>query len=121
MTETLIALGQQLAGTVLPGLVTVIAALVAGLLVQQLRKLNVQVTAEQEKRLRLVVEDAIRAVEEAARRNPTMTSSAKEALAKHMLTERLKVNVPGEQLRIAIDAALPKVRMQLAGEPPPHP
>jgi hypothetical protein len=119
--DVLIALGHQLAATVLPGLVTVIAGLVAGVLVQQLRRANVQVTKEQEERLRLVVEDVIRAVEEAARRTPTMTSTAKEALAKHMLTERLKVNVPGEQLQIAIDAALPKVRTQLAGEPPPHP
>lgn len=115
--DTLIPLGKLLAETILPPLITVIAGLLVGVLVRQLQKLGVTVTKEKEDRLRLVVEDAVRAVEEAARRNPRMSSSGKETLAKQLAVEQIGSAVPAERLQLAIDAALPKIRMELAGQP----
>lgn len=115
MGEVLGWLGQQLLQVVLPTLATAIAGLLVGLLTKYLKKINLEVTIEQEERLRKIVEDAVKATEEAARR-ATMSSAHKDDLAQRIVRTQVP-DIPPHKLRVAIDAALPEVRKQLAPVP----
>lgn len=104
------AFGTQFLETVLPLLATAIAGLVVGILVRYFKKLGLDVTDTQQGQLKTIIEDAIRAAEEAARRAPTMmTSENKAALASEIILSQ-RPDLDPVSLSLAIDAALPAVR-----------
>lgn len=116
------AIGNALLEFVLPTLATAIATLVVGILTRFLKKQKIDITDAQQKRLKEIVEDAIKAVEEAARRQ-TMTSAEKEHMAKQIILERTAaepgVPVPdAEKLSHAVDAAMPEIRKRLEPSTP---
>lgn len=114
-------LGQTLLEVVLPSLATVIAGLVIGLLSRYLKKVKIELTAEQEARLRAIVEDAVKATEEVARRQATagtvMSSRDKDSMTATAVLNAMP-DLPAGQLRTAIDAALPEVRKRLEPSTP---
>lgn len=107
------AIASKLVEIVLPTLATAIAGLIVALLSKYLKKVKIELTVEQETRLRQVVEDAIRATEEAARRQAAkgirMTSHEKEQLTARAVLQKMP-DVPAGQLKLAVDAMLPEVR-----------
>lgn len=122
MGDILGAIGNALLEFVLPTLATAIATLVVGILTRFLKKQKIDITDAQQKRLKEIVEDAIKAVEEAAHRE-TMTSAQKESMAKQIILERTAaepgVPVPEpEKLSHAIDAAMPEIRKRLEPSTP---
>lgn len=106
------ALGMKILEVLLPSLATLIGGLVSALLAKQLRKAGLDLDEKQQAALRQIIEDAIKAAEEAARRNPTMTSEEKRSIAASIVAAKVpKLNQV--DVSLALDAALPEVRAQL--------
>jgi len=116
------SIGKGLLELVLPGLATVIAGQVVALLRRLAKKQGLAITEAQEERIRKLVADVLRRVEEAARRQH-MTPEAKRTAATDGILRELAHETPGlepptrETVGKMIDSMLPKVRAEL--EPPP--
>lgn len=102
-------IGEQLLQVVLPGIGTVAAGLAVALLKKQLAKVGLDVSEKQETRIRQVVHDAIVRTEEAARRDPTMTSADKAEYTERTVREKMP-ELPPAVTRDMIDALLPIIR-----------
>ncbi len=118
------AVGKGLLELVLPGLATVIAGQVVALLRRLAKKQGIAITDAQEARMRKLVADVIRRVEEAARRNPAMTADQKRTAATDGILRELSGALPEgsetptrETVGKMIDSVLPQVRAEL--EPTP--
>lgn len=107
--------GSQLLELVLPALATVIAGLVVGLLRKMLKKLQLELTAEQDTRIRQLVADAVRTVEERSRRDG-LSSREKADAAMAIVADQVP-QVRALDVQRMIDAALPGMRKE-AGDPP---
>jgi hypothetical protein len=105
-------LTEALVRDVLPILGTAIATLLVGVLTRFLKQQKIEITAAQEERLRELVRDAVKAVEEQSRRQP-MTSPQKAVAAAQIVLDQAPHEIPPDKLRVAIDAALPDMREQL--------
>lgn len=109
----LAALGGLVIKGILPGLATLISGLVVGLLNKKLKQAGIELDDKQQARVRQIVEDAIKAAEEAARRKANtsqpMTSDAKRDLAVAIIKSKIPQLDPLD-LALALDSALPKVR-----------
>lgn len=113
------AIGKGLLELVLPGLATVIAGQVVALLRRLAKKQGIAITEAQEERMRKLVADVIRRVEEAARRQP-MTAEQKRVAATDGILRELTRELPvgseaptRETVGKMIDSVLPKVRAEL--------
>lgn len=118
------SIGKGLLELVLPGLATIIAGQVVGLLRRLAKKQGLAITEAQEERIRKLVADVIRRVEEAARRNPTMTADQKRTAATDGILREIALEVPPgndpptrDTVGKMIDAMLPKVRAELEATP----
>lgn len=94
---------------VLPSLATAISGLVLRLLSQQLKKVKLELTAEQQAQIAKLVEDAVLAVEELARRNPGIGGEQKAELAAGIVQEKYP-DLPRAVVDRLIDAALQRTR-----------
>lgn len=101
---------------VLPTLGTALSGLVLRLLAQQLKRVNISLSADQEERVKQLVKDAVMQVEEIARRTP-MSSPQKQQMAEEIVAAKLPKLLPAE-MRSTIDAVLPEVRRQLTPSNP---
>src|SRR5688572_9826093 len=114
-------IAKQLVELVLPGLATAIGGMVVALLSKYLKKVKIELTAEQEARLREIVADAVRSTEEVARRQAKvgvpMSSDEKDDMTAATITAKMP-DLPPLELRNAIDAALPQVREELRPSTP---
>jgi hypothetical protein len=81
-------------------------------LTRKLKQLGLELDAQQANKLTGIVGDAIRAAEEAAHRSPNMTSTAKRDLATAIIQEK-EPTLDKSTIGMAIDATLPKVRLEL--------
>lgn len=120
LTNGLISLGGWLLQAILPTLATAGAALALRLLQQQLKKAGLDLTEKQAEAFRKLVENAIVAVEELARRralsgDPMPPLEKRDAALGKILDARPDVSpeVAGEVL----DQMLPKVRQILTATP----
>jgi hypothetical protein len=117
------AIGKGLLELVLPGLATVIAGQVVALLRRLATKQGIAITAAQEERLRKVVADVIRRVEEAARRQHMTPDQKRTAATDGILRELAGVMPQGseaptrETVGKMIDSVLPTVRAELEPRP----
>jgi hypothetical protein len=102
-------IGLSLLQVALPGLGTVISGMVIALLSKNLKKAGLQLTAEQQTQLQGLVERAIRAAEEAARRNPNLSGDDKSVIAQTIIRTQMP-QLPPAAVREAIDSTLPKLR-----------
>lgn len=102
-------IGEKLIEVVLPMLATTIASLVVGLLAQLMKKNGLELTKEQEEKLKKVVIQAVKATEEAARRAP-MSGAEKRHMASELITSQLPEADP-LKVHVAIDAALTDERI----------
>lgn len=106
---------SALVNVALPVLATAIAALVVGIAKRYLTRLGLELTAEQDRRLRELVAEAVAAVEEMARRKDDLKGEDKREQAKALILDRLlsepDVVVPSAgAVDKAIDAALTRAR-----------
>jgi len=108
--------GGQLIALALPILATIIAAQLVKLLQRQLKRIKIELTTEQEDRLKVVAHDAIMAVEEAARRS-AMSPAAKKDMAVNKVIAKLP-HVAEEAAHEAVDAQLPVARAKLVPATP---
>lgn len=120
MGGLLAGVGLQLVHLVLPSLATIISGLIIALATKQLQKLGIQVTNEQDARLRQLVRDGILAAEEAAHRIPSLTSEEKRAIAVNTAAARAPETSLAAVNR-TIDQTLPLVRKELEKPAPPKP
>ncbi len=102
---------------VLPAVGSALSALALRILNQQLKRVNISLTSEQEARVRELVRDAVLQVEEIARRDKSLTSADKASLAEDLVKSKLPDLSTAEAQR-QIDAVLPEVRKQLAPSTP---
>lgn len=105
------AFGKMLLSTVLPVIGTAIGGLVVGILGKQLKKVGLDLSVQQERRLHELVIQAIQATEEAARRR-SMTSGEKANYATNLIAAA-RPDLPLQDIRLALDSALPEVRLVL--------
>jgi len=110
-------IGAQLLHTVLPSLATIIAGYIVALAAKQLKKLGIELTNAQDERLRQLVRDGILAAEEAAHRNPKLTSVEKNAIAVNQAAAR-SPETKLDTVKRVVDQVLPEVRVEL-GKPQP--
>lgn len=109
-------IGAALLKAVLPVVATVASGYILRLLHVQLKKAHVELTAEQEQQIADLVEHAVLAVEEQARRNPRLKGTTKEQMATNIvLTER--PDLPPQVVKETIDAALARLRPTLEAPP----
>jgi hypothetical protein len=102
------SLTGPLVGILLVPLIGVLVALGA----RQLKKVGLELTAAQEARLRQLALDAVRAIEEQARRTPTISSTEKAHKATTLVLTAAPEANPA-RVKTLIDAALPVVRAEL--------
>lgn len=106
---------------VLPSVGTAISGFVLRLLQQQLKRVNISLTAEQLAVVKDLILDAVMQVEEIARRVP-MSSPDKEAMATSIAQRKMKdLKMPemtGTEVQKTIDAVLPEVRARLVPSTP---
>ena len=109
-------LGRQMLTVLLPTLATAIGGMIMALLKQQLTKQGLQLTAEQERRIDQIVSDAIRIVEEEARRQTDkMPGPQKAARAEQIIRQKLP-DLSDDRLRQVLDRNLPLVRRNLEAD-----
>jgi len=117
------AIGKGLLELVLPGLATIIAGQVVALLRRLAKKQGIAITEAQEARIRKLVADVLRRVEEVARRQRMTPDQKRTAATEGILRELAGEFPPGtepptrETVGKMIDSMLPQVRAEL--EPPP--
>lgn len=99
---------------VAPPLAALIATLLVAVLKRYLSKLGIEIDAVQETRLKELAKDAIRAAEEAARRQPTMSGVDKKKVASEIVQDA-RPDLSLDQVHLALDANLPDVRAELKG------
>lgn len=105
--------GQLLLTSVLPGLATAAGALLIGLLQRQLKRAGIELTEKQTEQVRRLVENAIVAVEELARRRALAgqpldsDEKLKETLVRVLIQ---RPDLHEQDVKDTIDAMLPKVR-----------
>lgn len=116
-------IGKGLLELVLPGLATVIGGQLVALLRRLAKKQGIAITEAQEDRVRKLVADVLRRVEEAARRQAMTPDMKRTAATDGIMRELAGVYPPGyepptrETVGKMIDSILPKVRAEL--EPMP--
>jgi hypothetical protein len=125
------SIGKGLLELVLPGLATVIAGQLVALLRRLAKKQGIAITEAQEERIRKLVADVLRRVEEAARRQPMTPEQKRTAATDGILRELAGTTHAGldppnrETVGKMIDSVLPKVRAELEPAPvilvPPAP
>lgn len=81
MSDFLGSIGAGILHIVLPSLATVIAGFLMVILKRVAAKYGIEVTEKQEERLKQIVVDKIHATEEVARRDKTLSSEEKKAIA----------------------------------------
>ena len=116
MFDWLVPFGDMLLQIVLPSLATIVGGMIVGLLNKQLKKAGIELTQAQQDRVKELIQDAIRATEEAARRE-SMTSEEKRAKAIVAATLAITSapsipDMPREEIEAALDSQLPIVRKQ---------
>lgn len=111
------SVGQHVLQAVLPSLLALIGSMIVAVLIRLFTRLGFEVSAANADRLKVIVEDAIHAAEEAARRNPSMTSTQKAVYAENLVTAQ-RLEMSSAEAKRAIDAVLPKVRAQLTPSTP---
>jgi hypothetical protein len=116
--EFLGGFGLQLMHLVLPSLATILSGLIIALATKQLQKLGIQVTNEQDARLRQLARDAIMTAEEMAHRHPELTGVEKNAIATNQVVSREPTINVATAARV-IDQQLPLVRKELEQSPTP--
>lgn len=119
MDTLLTHVGQVLLDTVLPPLATAVAALAVAVLARYTKKLGLDLTAQQEARLRVLVADTVKRIEEQARRAP-MSSQQKATRAIGAIA-RQRPDLSDAEIRDTIDAVLPDVRATTTAPVPRHP
>lgn len=112
MFEWLPQFGDMLLQVVLPSLATIVGGMIVGLLNKQLKKANLELTEAQQERIKELIRDAIRATEEAARRQ-AMTSAEKRSKTVEAIA-RTVPELPTAEISTALDAQLPIVRKDIA-------
>ena len=118
MGDMLVTVARQFGEVLLPPLATAIAGLLVAYLAKALKKAGLELTNAQDERLRQLVRDGILAAEEAARRNPNLTSVEKKAIAVNQAVARAP-SVKVETASRVVDQVLPEVRAQLRDSPRP--
>lgn len=114
--DLLAHLGLKVGEILLPTLATAIASLLVALLTRKLQSAGIQLTEQQQQQLKVLAADAIRAAEEASRRDPTLNGADKTALATATIAEKRPDLKPAE-IQHVIDATLPIVRPMLTPKP----
>lgn len=115
------AVGDLLRELVLPSLATLIGGLVVGLLAKYLKKAGLELTQAQQDRIRALITEAIRATEEASRRE-AMTSEEKrtrtiDAARTAITLDPALPDLSREDVAEVMDAQLPLVRKEQVGVP----
>lgn len=124
MFEWLAPFGDLLLQIVLPSLATIVGGLIVGLLNKQLKKAGIELNQAQQDRIKELIQDAIRATEEAARRG-SMSSAEKRTMTLEGATEAIAQDATVPTLAVPIigtivDSQLPLVRAQLMPQVPPQ-
>lgn len=99
----------KLLEVVLPPLAAIVATQVLVLLQRLLKRVNLQLTADQDAQIKRIVIEAISRAYEFARRDPAMTNEAKRAMAAAEIQQALP-NHSEQQVSDLIDRHLPEAR-----------
>jgi len=108
-------IGHALWDAVLPSMATVIAGMLMLVVKRFLAKQGLDLTEKQEQRLKEIVVDKIHATEEAAHRDPSITSQDKKAIAVNdaIVEATMDPGIPNpsvEKVSKIVDSELNKVR-----------
>jgi len=113
MKGLLAMFGTQLLQFALPALTTALAGAITGLVARKFKQAGIELSQAQADKLAAVVEKALHAVEEVARRNPHMTSADKQRMAEGIVAAQFP-NLDPMSARLAIDAGLSDLRSRTA-------
>lgn len=117
LNHLLTAAGLKLFEIVLPALATALAGLLVVFLTKKLQSIGITVDQQQQQQLKELATHTVIALEEQARRSSMLSGEAKDAIAIATVQKKLP-NATPEDVRMAVDAALPKVRAVLAPATP---
>lgn len=111
------AIGGKVLEVLLPTLITVVAGAIAGVLVRMFKRLGLELTREQEDSVRRTVADALKRVEEEARRSgQPLSGEQKRNRAAQIIREKAPRLDP-RRVPELIDATLPELRAKLPPVP----
>jgi hypothetical protein len=117
MGDLFVGLALKFGAVLLPPLATVMAGFAVALLNKKLKQMGIELTDAQDERLRQLVRDGILAAEEAAHRNPNLSSTEKHAIAVNQTVAR-DPDVSLQTASRVVDQVLPVVRAELENPPP---
>lgn len=112
LTGILGSIGGGLLEFVLPALGAAIAGIASKWLIDKARQSGIELTEAQERYVRERMRAIVRAVEELARREPTMTSEEKRAVGIARATDEFP-SLSAERIEMLLDETLPDERPKL--------